>query len=280
MKYPKKSKTALLLTLLVTTALSSCVVLPGTGNSGNSTSVESSTGGSSTSSEDWGEPTDDGTATNLIVNNYTPNSQQINIWATGRLETSLKGTGGISLPENTSYGSLIEYTVRPNATETVKGNSRGDYYANFLNLSTWYQAPNTMLTNPAPAGLHEKYKDIDWSDASIRFWMYNASDLDVGVYGTDNDFDNRDTPGMVENEPTIRNEGTGKKIWTLRAKEWAQVTISLKKYCNVTKDVLADGAYEDYNIKLWLSFQDERVTTETCTGEETWKFYMMGFEFI
>ena len=214
----------------------------------------------------------DETATKLIAQNYTHNSQKINHWATGLLAAKLQDSfDEIQLPENTLYGSVIEYMVSPN-----RGNSEGYYYANFLNLSKWSLMPNTMVTNPAPIELYEKYKDLDWSNAYILFWMYNATDIVVSVHGTGTDFDDKSTPEK-ETWPTQATEGLGKKVWAMQPKTWRRFKISLKTYCNIASDVIGTG---EYNIKLWLSFQDERVTSKTCTGEENWKFYLTGFEFV
>lgn len=273
MRNESKMKKLMIATL---TAIYFCAALPSLQACGVLPQDDAPTSGkddSIVSTGNWGAPTEDGTATALIANNYTPNSQQIYLYGTGLLEANLKGVGGISAPENTSYGSVIAYTVRPNT-----GNSRGYYYANFLNLSTWYQTPNTMVTNPAPDGLHEKYKDIDWTNAYISFWMYNDTDIVVSIYGTDNDFDDPDTPTQ-ETEPTKKTESIGKKACSLKPKSWTKVNLSLKTYCDVVSDVFSDEAFEDYNVKLWLRFTDERVTTENCTGNETWSFYMTGFEF-
>ena len=262
---------AMLITLIILSAFSGCVVLGTSDNHSNSSNVSSSSG-SSISQKGWCAPSDDETATALIANNYTPNSQQIGLYATGLLEAKLtSGSDKISSPENTSFCSLITYTVSPN-----KGNSRGHYYANFLNLSDWLQEPNTWLTNPAPDGLYEKYKDIDWSKAYISFWMYNDTDVTAAVYGTDTDFNDPNTPEK-ETMPTNKTESVGKKIWSLQPKAWTKIKLSLKTYCDIESDVIAEG---EYNIKLWLHFTDESVTTANCTGKETWTFYMTGFEFI
>lgn len=265
-----------LITLIILSAFSGCVVLGTSGShSLNSSNTDTSSGlgsSSSVSQTEWVEPTDDETATSLIANNYTPNSQQIGLYATGLLDAKLtNGSDKISPPENTSFCSVITYTVRPN-----KGNSRGYYYANFLNLSEWLQEPNTVQTNPCPDELYEKYKDVDWTKAYISFWMYNASDVTAAVYGTDTDFDNPNTPEK-ETMPTNKTESAGKKIWSLQPKAWTRIKLSLKTYCDITSDVIATG---EYNIKLWLHFIDDRVTTANCTGNETWTFYMTGFEFI
>ena len=60
----------------------------------------------------------------------------------------------------TGISSCLEYTL------TATGEASWQYVGNFLDFST---------EHPLDSEIYEKYKYIDWSNAYITFWAYNAN---------------------------------------------------------------------------------------------------------
>lgn len=199
----------------------------------------------------------------VLADNYTMATTGIYRFYDTTLTTAVGEFGTVSAPESTEYTSYIEYTLTTNA-------NKGDdtYYANFLNFSAYTDERNTRSTAAIPEYLYEKYKNVDWSDAYISFWLYNDTDLTATLYGT------KDTTGL--DLSATNQECEGEAVTTVAARSWTKVTVSLKEYCNIQSDVIATG---DYNIKLWLSVTDTSVEADNL-AEKSWSFYMTGLEFI
>ena len=209
------------------------------------------------------------TVEDMMVGNYSPDTFAISIYERGALSAQVKDFGAVSAPEATSYSSYIDYTMS-GGNQGAKGNKT--FASNFINFSAYTGTANTQVTNPISAELYNKYKNIDWSNAYMSFYFYNATGKDVTLYGTDNDF------GGGAPSKTTESYGTA-AIQTISAGTgWTKVTVSLADYCGITSDVIATG---NYNIKLWLTLVDTSVEGLTYAEIEakTWSFYVTGFEF-
>ena len=198
----------------------------------------------------------------LMVNNYTQSTKTISRFYDTTLATDVKDFGTVVAPENTAYETYIDYTLTTNV-------NKGDdtYYANFLNFSAYTETVNTRSVAPIPEYLYEKYKDIEWANAFMSFYLYNDSGLTATLYGT------KDTTGLDLSQ--TNQEQQGEVITTVAPNSWTKVTVSLKKYCNIQSDVIATG---NYNIKVWLSVTDTSVEEENLQ-EKAWSFYTTGVEF-
>ena len=190
------------------------------------------------------------TVEEMMVGNYTAATKSLFKYFDTSLTTSVQNFGTVTAPAGVTSTSYIAYTLKTNADK-----SDDNYYANFINFST----ANTNVTSAMSAALYEKYKNIDWTNAYMSFWLYNGSGLPTTLYGTKND---------------TSAEGQGATITTV-ATGWSKVTVSLKDYCGIASDVIATG---NYNIKLWLSVTDTSVEESNYT-EKSWSFYVTGFEF-
>ncbi len=209
-----------------------------------------------------------------LTSQYTAVSSEIYKYTTATLYAEEQEFGTITAPQGTAYESFVNYQMGAGV-----GHSSGSYSANFLNMSAYKTNKNTMLANPMSAVAYEKYKTVDWTDAYITFWVYNASDLTASLCGTDTDFDDSKTE-EIETVPTNATESAGAQITTILPKTWAKVNVSLAKECGITSDVIATG---DYNIKLWWKLIDPEAVKRqddknTFDGTETWSFYITGFE--
>ena len=205
----------------------------------------------------------------MMAGNYSPNTFAISKYERGALSTQAKDFGTVSVPEGTSYDSYIDYTMS-GGDQGAKGNCT--FATNFINFSAYTGTANTQVTNPISADLYARYKDIDWTNAYISFYLYNGTGLELTLYGTDNDFGG--------GAPSNSTETYGAVIQKISASAgWTKVSISLADYCGITSDVIATG---NYNIKIWLSLTDSSASGKTAAEVEamTWSFYMTGFEFF
>ena len=201
-----------------------------------------------------------------LTEHYTDSSSKINRYFVAPLSATELKFGTVTAPESGLGESYIEYNVSAGV-----GHSGGSYEANFLNFSAYTETKNTRYTRPMSAESYEKYKNIDWTDAYVSFWMYNDADVEVTLYGIR-------TEGVDYEQSNQEGWDPTKALMRLAPKTWTKVTVSLAHACGVKSDVIATG---NYNIKLWLVFNDPEASKNkgTYDGTESWKFYMAGFKF-
>ena len=150
-----------------------------------------------------------------------------------------------SKPAGSSSNSYIEYVM------TATKYDKDQYVGNFLKFNT---------DKPIEADLLEKYEDVNWDNAYIRFWVYNDTDYTLTLYP-------RNAAG------TSIDRG-----WSAVAapKTWTKVEISLSDYFGMTKAVMEAGTY---NIMLFATYTNVGDTAETYQNFKG-LFYITDFEFV
>lgn len=185
-------------------------------------------------------------ATMRLATNYTATGTDFNKNYYANLSTDVKEFADGQTKPYDDATLYIEYSM------TTSAMKQSGYEGRFLNFSADTPISDVLL---------EKYKNVDWNDAYISFWVYNDTEYTFELFsGTSSAWN---TSGWRSGKPTART--------------WTQVTISLADYFSVSKNAIETG---DYGIYLYVYYQNTGCQTEDTYQNLAGKFYVAGFEFF
>ena len=183
-----------------------------------------------------------------LKDNYTKLGTTINRWFPTSLSVDEKA---FATEQTKPIGSLSESYVAYTMTATAY--DKDQYVGNFLDFNAGKPIDEEIL---------EKYKDVDWDNAYLRFWVYNDTDYTLTIF-------HRNAAGTSLD---------GNSDWRVvpNSKVWTKVEISLKDYLDVTKASI-DAA--TYNIRFFARYTNVGDTAETYQNFKG-LFYITDFEFF
>ena len=193
---------------------------------------------------------------NALLKNYTANSGTMNKNFTGTLGATVENfadNASIHTSEVSEYDTYVHYSATAAAYSGA--------HINFINFSAYTDTKNTRAPMAMTQEMLDIYKDLDWANAYVSFWIYVDTDF------TKNSLQIRGTQASTGVDYSNNaKEDLGAQFTSAKAKTWTKVTAKLSDICS---ELDVEGG--NYNIKLWAYLSGTK---------DDYSFYVTGFEFL